>query len=75
MLDRGLFSDENGNIAVGTKNKILELLGYKGMSYWFSLPFFSLLSFCLCISICAHILLSTSAESFSVSKNAVCSAI
>ncbi len=32
MLDRGLFSDENGNIAVGTKNKILELLGYKGIA-------------------------------------------
>lgn len=32
MLDRGLFADESGNLNTGTKNKILELLGYKGIS-------------------------------------------
>lgn len=32
MLDRGLFSDGDGKLASGTKNKILELLGYKGLA-------------------------------------------
>lgn len=31
MLDRGLFSDENGKLSVSAKNKVLELLGYKGL--------------------------------------------
>ncbi|MDE7265797.1 MAG: hypothetical protein K2N52_05940, partial [Clostridia bacterium] len=32
MLDRGLFADENGKLTSGAKNKILELLGYKGLA-------------------------------------------
>ena len=32
MLDRGLFSDENGRIGVAEKNKILELLGYGSLA-------------------------------------------
>lgn len=28
MLDKGLFSDENGKLTVSAKNKVLELLGY-----------------------------------------------
>ena len=32
MLDRGLFSDGNGQLSAGAKNKILELLGYNGLS-------------------------------------------
>lgn len=32
ILDRGLFSDENGRLAPAAKNKILELLGYKGFA-------------------------------------------
>ncbi|MDE7181770.1 MAG: hypothetical protein K2O41_01885 [Clostridia bacterium] len=32
MLDRGLFADENGNLSPAAKNKILELLGYKGFA-------------------------------------------
>ena len=32
MLDRGLFSDENGRIGVAAKNKILELLGYGSLA-------------------------------------------
>lgn len=32
MLDRGLFTDANGNLPASVKNKILELLGYKGFS-------------------------------------------
>jgi hypothetical protein len=31
MLDRGLFSDENGKLTRSAKNKVLELLGYKGL--------------------------------------------
>ncbi len=32
MLDRGLFTDENGKISVGAKNKLLELLGYGSLA-------------------------------------------
>lgn len=32
MLDRGLFSDENGRLSPSAKNRVLELLGYKGLS-------------------------------------------
>jgi hypothetical protein len=32
MIDRGLFTDENGKISVSAKNKILELIGYKGLA-------------------------------------------
>lgn len=32
MLDRGLFADGNGKLSAGAKNKILELLGYKGLA-------------------------------------------
>jgi hypothetical protein len=32
MIDRGLFSDEDGKISVSAKNKILELIGYKGLA-------------------------------------------
>lgn len=32
ILDRGLFSDENGKLSPASKNKILELLGYKGFA-------------------------------------------
>ncbi len=32
MLDRGLFSDDGGRLTVSAKNKVLELLGYKGFS-------------------------------------------
>ncbi len=32
MLDRGLFSDENGKTPVSVKNKVLELLGYEGFA-------------------------------------------
>lgn len=32
MLDRNLFSDENGNLSVSSKNKILNILGYAGFS-------------------------------------------
>ncbi|MDE6868582.1 MAG: hypothetical protein K2J83_05520 [Clostridia bacterium] len=32
MLDRGLFSDENGKLASSAKNKVLELLGYEGLA-------------------------------------------
>jgi hypothetical protein len=31
MLDRGLFADENGKLTRSAKNKVLELLGYKGL--------------------------------------------
>lgn len=32
ILDRGLFSDESGKLSSASKNKILELLGYKGFA-------------------------------------------
>lgn len=32
MLDRGLFSDEYGRLSPSAKNRVLELLGYKGLS-------------------------------------------
>lgn len=32
ILDRGLFSDGDGKLTVSAKNKILELLGYKGLA-------------------------------------------
>ncbi len=32
LLDRGLFSDENGNVSRTVKNKILQTLGYKGFT-------------------------------------------
>ena len=32
MLDRGLFSDENGRLTASAKNKVLEILGYKGFA-------------------------------------------
>ncbi len=32
ILDRGLFSDENGKLTPSVKNKVLELLGYKGLA-------------------------------------------
>ena len=32
MLDRGLFSDDDGNLSASVKNKILETLGYTGYS-------------------------------------------
>ena len=32
ILDRGLFSDDGGRLTVSAKNKILEMLGYKGFS-------------------------------------------
>ena len=32
ILDRGLFSDGNGNLTVSAKNKVMELLGYKGLA-------------------------------------------
>ena len=32
MLDKGLFSDKNGKLSISAKNKILELLGYKGFT-------------------------------------------
>lgn len=31
MLDKGLFSDENGKLTAAAKNKVLELIGYKGL--------------------------------------------
>ncbi|MDE6597421.1 MAG: hypothetical protein K2K60_02145 [Clostridia bacterium] len=32
ILDRGLFADENGKLTTSVKNKVLELLGYKGLA-------------------------------------------
>lgn len=32
ILDRGLFADENGKLTPSAKNKVLELLGYKGIA-------------------------------------------
>ena len=32
MLDKGLFSDENGNVPAAVKSKILETLGYNGFA-------------------------------------------
>lgn len=32
LLDRGLFSDDDGNLGVAAKNKILELLGYPSLA-------------------------------------------
>jgi hypothetical protein len=33
MMDRGLFSDDSGNVSRSVKNKLLDLLGYKGMGF------------------------------------------
>ncbi len=32
MLDKGLLTDENGNLTVSAKNKILQMIGYKGLA-------------------------------------------